>query len=99
MAKAMKMGGFYGTGGDKYSTLPPPISNLSLSLPETIEGVPNTNGKILVSFDLIDEKYMQYLGNTAYIVVVKEGDMPQSPDDGVSIRLDKNGAIIEKGAQ
>lgn len=94
MAKAMKMGGFYGTSGDKYSTLPPPISNLSLSLPEIIEGVPNTEGKLVVGFDLIDEKYMQYLGDTAYIVVVKEGSVPQDPNDGISIKLDKSGAII-----
>lgn len=95
MAKAIKMGG--GGYQDKSSTLPPPITNLTLNVPDTIDGVPNTEGKILVSFDLIDDKYEQYLGDPAYIVVVKEGSVPQSPYDGTVIKLNKQGAVIDKG--
>ena len=76
-----------GGGGDKISTLPPPISNL------TAEG---GNKEMTVSFEGVGKEYEQYLSDkAAYIVVVKKGSIPQSPKDGeIIVKLDKTGAVI-----
>lgn len=76
-----------GGGGDNTSTLPPPISSL------TLEG---GNAQATVSFELLADEYTPYLSNkAAYIVVVKKGSVPESPSDGdVIIKLDKTGAEL-----
>lgn len=74
-----------GGGGDKYSTLPPPITML------TAEG---DNQQITVSFAGVEAEYEQYLGDTAYIIVLKEGSIPESPKDGTFVRLSKDGVEV-----
>ena len=74
-----------GGGGDKYSTLPPPVGAVMAT---------GADQAIEVSFEAVPEEYEQYLGEVAYIVVLKEGSVPESPKDGRVIKLDKNGAVI-----
>lgn len=72
-------------GGDKLSTLPPPVTSVvATGADQTIE----------ISFESVPEEYEQYLGDVAYIVVLKQGGIPESPKDGAVIKLDKNGAVI-----
>ena len=74
-----------GGGADKYSTLPPPVGAVMAT---------GADQAIEVSFEAVPEEYEQYLGEVAYIVVLKEGSVPESPKDGRIIKLDKNGAVI-----
>lgn len=78
-------GNLGGGGGDKYSTLPPPVGSVVAT---------GTDQSIEVSFEPVPSDYEQYLGDTAYIVVLKEGSVPESPTDGTVIKLDKTGAVI-----
>ena len=82
MATIIRTGG---GGGDKHSTLPPPVGSV------VAEGA---DRYIKVSFEAVGTEYEQYLGDTAYMVVLKQGSVPESPTDGTVIRLDKNGAVI-----
>ena len=76
-----------GGSGDKYSTLPPPVSSL------TAEG---GNAEITVSFESLAEDYEPYLGDdVAYIMVVKEGGVPESPTDGIVVKFNKAGEVVE----
>ena len=70
----------------KYSTLPPPVSEV------TATGGDQT---VEVSFEAVGSEYEQYLGDVAYIVVLKEGNIPTNPEDGIVIKLDKNGEVLE----
>lgn len=79
------LGNLGGGGGDKYSTLPPPVGAVMAT---------GSDQAIEVSFEPVPEEYEQYLGEVAYIVVLKEGSAPESPKDGMAIKLDKNGAVI-----
>lgn len=83
MAIFEKVGG--AGGGDKYSTLPPPVSAVKAK---------GGNASMTVEFEGVPAEYAEYLGDVAYIVVVKEGGVPENPKDGVAIRLDKNGAVV-----
>ena len=71
--------------GDTSSTLPPPVG-----------AVYATGGdqSIEVSFEAVPEEYEEYLGEVAYVVVVKAEGIPESPTDGIVVKLDKNGAVI-----
>lgn len=80
-------GNLGGGGGDRSSTLPPPVTGLTAT---------GGNKTIEVSFETVPVEYEQYLGSTAYIVVVKKGGVPESPTDGEFItKLDKNGGMID----
>lgn len=83
MALFEKVGG--AGGGDKNSTLPPPVSALKAK---------GANQSITVTFNGVPTEYEEFLGDTAYIVVLKEGSVPENPKDGVAINLDKSGAVI-----
>lgn len=75
-----------GDSGDKYSTLPPPVANLTAEA---------GNATVTVSFDSVPADYEQYLSDeAAYIVVLKQGSVPTSPTDGIVIKLDKDGNIL-----
>lgn len=78
-------GFFLGGGGDKYSTLPPPVSVL------TADG---GNAEVTVSFETLDSSQDAYLGDIAYILVLKDGATPESPTDGATVRFDKTGNEI-----
>lgn len=84
MPNIMRLGG---GGGDKSSTLPPPVTSLLAT---------GGNQEMTVSFESVAEEYEQYLSDkAAYIVVVKKGSVPESPNDGDLIfKLDKTGAVI-----
>lgn len=71
--------------GDTASTLPPPISGLNAT---------GGNQTATISFESVASEYERYLGDPAYIVVLKMGSIPESPTDGVVVKLDKNGAVI-----
>lgn len=71
--------------GDAGSTLPPPVTNVS-----AVGG----DQAVTVSFAPVSAEYEQYLGVPAYRIVLKEGSMPQSPEDGTIIHLYKTGAVI-----
>lgn len=79
--------GFKLGGGDKSSTLPPPVTSL------LAEG---GNQEITVSFEAVPSEYDEYLNSkAAYIVVVKKGSMPTGPNDGeIILKLDKTGAEV-----
>lgn len=72
-------------GGDKLSTLPPPVTSVVAT---------GADQCIEVSFEGVSAGYADYLGNVAYIVVLKQGSAPESPSDGMVIKLDKSGAVI-----
>lgn len=74
-------------GGDKNSTLPPPITSLL-----AVGG----DQQITVSFEEVPFGYSPYLSDkAAYIIVVKNGSIPTSPTDGdVIVKLDKTGAVV-----
>lgn len=78
-------GVYLGGGGDKYSTLPPPVTSL------TAEG---GNAEVTVSFETLAAEFDQYLGDPAYILVLKKGSIPQSPTDGIVAKFDKTGKEI-----
>lgn len=78
-------GNLGGGGGDKFSTLPPPVGAVMAT---------GEDQAIEVSFETVPEEYEQYLGEVAYIVVLKEGSVPENPKDGRVIKLDKTGAMI-----
>ena len=84
MAIFEKVGGS-GGGGSKYSTLPPPVTNLKAK---------SADMAAEVSFDGVAAEYEEYLGKAAYIVVLKEGGVPEHPKDGKVIKLDKSGAVV-----
>lgn len=71
--------------GDVSSTLPPPVTEAAAA---------GGDGTVTVSFEAVSAEYEQYLGEPAYRIVLKEGSMPQSPEDGTIVHLDKNGAVI-----
>ena len=71
--------------GDVSSTLPPPVTSVSAA---------GGDQSVTVSFEPVAADYEQYLGTPAYRIVLKAGSMPQSPDDGTIIHLDKTGAVI-----
>lgn len=71
---------------DASSTLPPPTGFVAAT---------GGNQMVTVSFEAVASEYEQYLGDTAYIVVLKEGSVPESPTDGTVIKMDKTGAVIE----
>lgn len=79
------LGNLGGGGGDKFSTLPPPVGFVAAT---------GADQSIEVSFEAVPEEYEQYLGEVAYIIVLKEGSVPENPKDGRVIKLDKNGAVI-----
>lgn len=79
------LGNLGGGGGDKFSTLPPPVGAVVAT---------GADQSIEVSFEAVPTEYEQYLGDAAYIVVLKEGSVPESPSDGTVIKLDKNGQVI-----
>lgn len=74
-----------GGGGNKHSTLPPPVSSLLAEY---------DNHEITVSFAALSEDYYPYLHDEAYTIVLKEGSIPQSPKDGTVVKIDKNGEVI-----
>ena len=78
-------GNLGGGGGDKLSTLPPPVGSVVAT---------GADKSIEVSFEAVPEEYEQYLGDVAYIVVLKQGGIPESPKDGTVVKLDKTGAVI-----
>lgn len=78
-------GNLGGGGSDKYSTLPPPVGSVVAT---------GKDKSIEVSFEPVASEYEQYLGDTAYIIVLKEGSTPESPKDGTVIKVDKTGAVI-----
>lgn len=82
MATILRVGG---GGVDKYSTLPPPVGSVAAT---------GADQSITVSFEAVPSEYEQYLGDVAYIVVLKQGSVPENPGDGTVIKLDKNGAVI-----
>ena len=78
--------GNLGGGSDKYSTLPPPVTELNAT---------GGNKTLELTFKAVGPEYDEYLGDVAYIVVVKKGSIPQSPADGEFIaKLNKNGEEI-----
>lgn len=79
--------GFKLGGGDKSSSLPPPVTSL------LAEG---GDQQITVSFEEVPSEYDKFLSeNAAYIVVVKKGSIPSGPTDGdVIVKLDKTGAEV-----
>ena len=70
---------------DRFSTLPPPVTSLSVSA---------SDQSVSVSFEPVGVEFEPYLGDPAYIVVLKEGSMPQSPNDGTVMKLDKTGKVV-----
>ena len=70
---------------DTSSTLPPPVGFVTAT---------GANQSIKVSFEAVSEEFEEYLGEVAYIVVVKAEEIPESPTDGIVVKLDKNGAVI-----
>ena len=76
----------FGEKVDTSSTLPPPVEYI------TAEG---GNAEITVTFPLLAEDYNDVLGdNPAYILVVKEGSIPESPTDGTVVKFNKAGEVI-----
>lgn len=71
--------------GDAYSTLPPPVGSVVAT---------GADRMVEVSFETVPTEYEQYLGDVAYIVVLKAGSVPESPTDGTVIKMDKTGAVI-----
>ena len=74
-----------GTPADFNSTLPPPVGSVTAT---------GSDQSITVSFEAVPTEYEQYLGDTAYIIVLKQGGVPESPDDGIVIKLNKAGVVI-----
>lgn len=75
-----------GGSADVTSTLPPPVESI------TAEG---GDGEVTVSFPLLAEEYNDLLGDDpAYILVLKQGSVPESPSDGTVVKFDKTGAVI-----
>jgi len=75
-----------GGSSDKFSTLPPPVTNLTAEAGDA---------SVTVSFEPVPSDYEQYLSEEeAYIVVLKEGSVPTSPTDGTVIKLDKDGNVL-----
>lgn len=79
-------GNLGGGNGNKSSTLPPPVTGVSAV---------GTDRTVTVSFEPVAAEYTQYLGDPAYIVVIKAGSVPESPTDGASVKLDAKGAVVE----
>lgn len=78
-----------GSSADKFSTLPPPVTNLTAEA---------GNATVTVSFDSVPADYEQYLSDeAAYIVVLKQGSVPTSPTDGIVVKLSKEGEVITEG--
>lgn len=78
-------GNLGGGGKNKYSTLPPPVVGLTAV---------GTDQTVTVTFEPVSAEYQQYLGDPAYIVVLKEGSVPESPTDGMVVKLDSLGAVV-----
>ena len=71
--------------GDLSSLLPPPVTDVKLTAED--QGV-------TVSFTPVSPEYEQYLGEPAYLIVLKEGSAPTSPEDGAVLLLSKTGEVI-----
>lgn len=78
-------GNLGGGGSDKYSTLPPPVGSVVAT---------GKDKSIEVSFEPVASEYEQYLGDTAYIIVLKEGGIPEKPNDGMVIKMNSSGEVI-----
>lgn len=78
-------GAILALSGDVSSTLPPPVTGVAAA---------GGDGMVTVTFEAVSAEYEQYLGTPAYRIVLKEGSMPQSPEDGTIIHLDKAGAVV-----
>lgn len=74
-----------GGGGSKTSTLPPPVGAVTAT---------GGNRMVTVSFEAVAEEFEQYLGDPAYIVVLKHRSVPENPQDGTVVKLGKDGAVI-----
>ena len=83
MPNIVRIGG--GGSGNKASTLPPPV--------DTLTAKPG-NEKATVTFQTLDDEYNGYLGTPAYVLVIKEGSIPESPTDGIAVRFNKAGEEI-----
>jgi len=74
---------------DNFSTLPPPVANLTAEAGDAT---------VTLSFEAVPDEYQQYLSDeTAYIVVLKQGSIPESPTDGYVVKLNKDGLVVNEG--